>query len=89
MALLVACAGTLQQETGIVISVDSPAFGRVDGFELLTPDGRTVAFDTTELAFRPEFPAPHLNEHRLLADPIVVTYRTDGDRQVVTQLDDG
>ena len=87
-SVLVACEPTLEQEQGIVISIDSPALGRVDSFELLTPTGATYDFDTTELAFRPEFPASHLAEHRVLGDTIVVTYKQDGPRRIVTQLDD-
>ncbi len=87
-ATVVACEPTLQQETGVVIEVDSPALGRVDSFVLLNGDGERLSFDTTELEFRSEFPAPHLAEHRVLGDRIVVTYKTDGDRLVVTQLDD-
>ena len=60
----------------------------MDGFELLTTAGDIVTFDTSELRFRPEFPAAHLSEHQVLGDPIEVTYRTEGDRLVVTQLDD-
>ena len=84
----IACEPTLQQETGIVIDVDSPALGRVDGFELATLEGQTLDFDTTELEFRSEFPPSHLAEHRLLADHITVTYKLDDGRLVVTQLDD-
>jgi hypothetical protein len=87
-ATVVACEPTLQQETGVVIEVDSPALGRVDSFVLLNGDGERLSFDTTELEFRSEFPAPHLAEHRVLGDRIVVTYKSDGDRLVVTQLDD-
>ena len=83
-----ACESTLAQQVGIVYSVDSPALGQVDSFELLAPDGRILTFDTTDLRFRPEFPAAHLSEHQILGDPIEVTYRTDGDRLIVTQLDD-
>ena len=85
---VVACEPTLQQQTGVVIDVDSPALGRVDSFVLLNGDGERLVFDTTELEFRSEFPAPHLAEHRVIGDQIVVTYKTDGDRLVVTQLDD-
>ncbi len=74
---------------GIVVSVESPALGRVDRFELLTPDGRTLAFDTTELEFDSDFPLAHVAEHQLLSDPITVTYHNDGNRLVVTKLDDG
>jgi hypothetical protein len=85
---VVACEPTLRQETGVVIEVDSPALGRVDNFVLVNGDGDRLTFDTTELEFRSEFPAPHLAEHRVLGDQIVVTYKSDGDRRIVTQLDD-
>ena len=55
---------------------------------LLNAEGERLTFDTTELEFRSEFPAPHLAEHKVIGDLIEVTYRTDGDRLVVTQLDD-
>jgi len=84
-----ACEPTLEQESGVVIDIDSPALGRVDSFELLTTDGERLIFDTSELEFRSEFPAPHLAEHRILGDRIVVTYKQDRGRRVVTQLDDG
>ena len=74
---------------GIVVSVESPALGRVDRFELLTPDGRTLTFDTSELEFDSDFPLAHVAEHQLLSDPITVTYHSDGARLVVTKLDDG
>ncbi len=83
-----ACEPTLEQQVGIVYSVDSPALGQVDSFELLALDGRVLTFDTTGLRFRPEFPAAHLSEHQILGDPIEVTYRTDGNRLIVMQLDD-
>ena len=84
----VACEPTLQQQSGVVIAVDSPALGRVDTFRLLTPVGEILEFDTTEMEFRAEFPASHLNEHKVLGDRIEVTFKLDGDRRVVTQLDD-
>lgn len=87
-AALAACEPTLRQASGIVVEIDSPALGRVDSFELLTADGEIVTFDTTELRFRPEFPASHLAEHKVIGDIITVTYKQDGERLVVTQLDD-
>jgi hypothetical protein len=88
LTVVTACQPTLQQQTGIVFSLDSPALGRVDSFELLSRDGEIRTFDTSELRFRPEFPASHLAEHQVLGDAIVVTYRTEGGRLLVTQLDD-
>jgi hypothetical protein len=87
-AAVVACEPTLQQADGVVIEVDSPGLGRVDSFVLVTGDGERLAFDTTELEFRSEFPASHLTEHKVIGDVIEVTYKTDGDRLIVTQLDD-
>jgi hypothetical protein len=84
----VACEPTLRQQRGVVVAVDSPALGQVVSFELLTADGETVVFDTSELRFRSEFPASHLIEHKVIGDQIVVTYKQDGERLVVTQLDD-
>ena len=86
--LLTACGPSQSQETGVVLSVDSPALGQVDGFELLTEAGKTLTFDTTELQFDPEFPSPHIAEHQVLGEPIRVSYRTDGDRLVVIKLED-
>jgi hypothetical protein len=89
LPIAVGCEPTLRQETGIVVEVDSPALGRVDSFRLLTTEGQMLTFDTTSLQFRPEFPAAHLIEHQVIGDLIVVTYRQDGQRLVVIQLDDG
>jgi hypothetical protein len=89
LLVVVACGPSDPSETGIVISIDSPGLGRVDSFELLTPDGRTLSFDSSETQFRSEFPISHLSEHQLLSDPIEVTYREDGERLVVIKLDDG
>jgi hypothetical protein len=84
----VGCEPALQTDSGIVTSVDSPSIGVVDGFELQARDGRRLVFDTSGLAFHPEFPPTHLIEHQALAQPITVTYRTEGDRLVVVRLDD-
>jgi hypothetical protein len=88
LACAMGCAAALETESGVVITVDSPAIGRIDAFELRTSDGRIMTFDATELQHRPEFPAAHLTEHRALADPVRVTFRKDGERLVVVRLDD-
>jgi hypothetical protein len=88
MTLICACTPALQQASGVVIDIDSPALGRVDSFQLLTSDGERLTFDTTQMTFRAEFPAAHLAEHRVLGSRIVVTYKEDGGDLVVTQLDD-
>ena len=87
-AVVVACEPTLQQAEGVVLEVESPALGQVDSFVLLDSEGERLTFDTTELEFRSEFPASHLTEHKVIGDVIEVTYKTDGGRLIVTQLDD-
>ena len=84
---IIGCQPTLEQQVGVVDRVDSPALGRVDSFELLT-GGDILTFDTSGLRFRPEFPAAHLSEHQIIGDLIEVTFRTEGKRLIVTQLDD-
>jgi hypothetical protein len=85
---LAACGPSQPQQTGVVLRVDSPALGQVDSLDLLTKEGTVLTFDTTELAFSPDFPPSHVAEHQVLGEPIRVTYRTDGDRLVATQLED-
>ena len=85
---LVACGQPLESEAGLVVTVDSPSIGRVDGFELRTDDGEILTFDTTEMEFRPEFAAAHVAEHQRMAEPVRVTYRRDGDRRIVVRLAD-
>jgi hypothetical protein len=96
MVLLVAACTTeqaptaeTQHATGIVVSLESPALGRVDSFELLTPDGETLAFDTSGTTFDPGFPVSHLSEHQLISEPVAVTYRSEDGVLVVTKLEDG
>lgn len=78
----------LAQAAGIILAIDSPALGQVNGFELLTTEGERLAFDTSELPFDLDFPVAHLAEHQMLTSPILVTYRTDGDRLIVVALAD-
>ena len=85
---VLACEPPLQPAEGVVIEADSPGLGQVDSFVLVTGDGERLTFDTTELEVRSEFPASHLTEHKVIGDVIEVTYKTDGDRFIVTQLDD-
>lgn len=88
IGVVVACGQPLESADGLVVTVDSPSLGRVDAFELRTDDGRILTFDTTELEFKPEFPAAHLTEHQRMADPVRVTYRQEGDRRVAVRLAD-
>jgi hypothetical protein len=86
---LAACEPPLETETGLVIAVDAASLTDIRGFTLHTPDGRTIAFATDRVAFdQAGFPPQHLREHMAGADPVRVTYRVDGGRNVVIRLED-
>jgi len=76
-------------ETGWVTDVDDRSLTEVTGFTLRTADGRTVDFKVGRLAIdATSFPAGHLREHRLLNQPVVVTYREEGGGRVAVRLQD-
>jgi hypothetical protein len=88
-AFVAGCEPPLRTETGLVLRVDSPSLGRVDGFSLRTDDGRVVEFDTRSLRFdQGGFPAAHLSEHQASAERVRVTYRVSDGRNVVVRLAD-
>jgi hypothetical protein len=87
--LTAACGGTLQSETGLVISVQSTGPAAVDGFTLRTADGRLIDFSTRDTVFdRNGFPPEHLREHLALAQPVRVTYQSTDGRNEVVKLED-
>jgi hypothetical protein len=85
---IAACEPTLLQETGLVTSVRQPSLVAVEGFDLLTADGRTVEFSTRTTRFDVAFPVQHLGEHLALAQPITVTYKVVDGRNEVVKLAD-
>lgn len=86
--VLAGCATALRQETGIVVTIESAGLARVDGFTLRTADGRTLAFSTSGMRFTEGFPPQHLSEHRMLAEPVRVTWQERDGVNHVVRLDD-
>jgi hypothetical protein len=91
MAAVACGSDTLRTETGVVISVEQSGLAEVAGFTLRTSDGRELWFDTTETRFDAAgFPPQHLHEHRVLAEPVKVTYQAkDGTNHAVKLQDAG
>ena len=85
---IAACEPALQQETGLVTGIRQPSLATVEGFDLLTGDGRTVGFSTLTTRFDLAFPVQHLGEHMALAQPITVTYKVVDGRNEVVKLTD-
>jgi hypothetical protein len=94
--LLAACQSPSKAATqtvrGVLIAVDSHALQSFESIELRTDDGQ-------ELTFRP---APdyvpgggaqpmtpgHMRQHMALADPVLVTYRQEGDQLLAVTITD-
>jgi hypothetical protein len=85
---ITACEPTLLQETGLVTAIRQPSLTTVEGFDLLTGDGRTVRFSTLDTRFDAVFPVQHIGEHMALAQPITVTYKVVDGRNEVVKLAD-
>jgi hypothetical protein len=75
---------------GLVVDVDVRSPGDVRGFTLRADDEQILSFEigTLDLA-APGFNADHLTSHRATGAPVIVTYRTEGDRRIATRLIDG
>jgi hypothetical protein len=98
LALLLFCslacqtprAGT-QTVSGLMIDLNSRSIQQAESFTLRTDDGRELEFsvssDFNQGVAHPMTPG-HLRQHMALADPVRVTYRTEGTRLVATAIED-
>jgi hypothetical protein len=66
----------------------SPAPSKVKGFTLLTTAGDTLTFVLGELDNIEDFPPDSLYDRMSTEDPIRVDFTIDGDRLVVTHIED-
>jgi hypothetical protein len=74
---------------GLVVDVVSSGPVAVSRFTVRTADGTVMEFDVGTLDVSAGgFPAEHLGEHRLAAEPVVVLYRDEGGRHVAFKLED-
>lgn len=73
---------------GVVVAVDSPSLGQVNGFALQTPDGSAYDFTMGPLENATEFSPSHLSEHMATSSPIRVFYRLVNGSPVVYRLED-
>jgi len=94
--LVVACAPQVAQTpapaspiVGIVIAVDSPSLGKVNGFTLRdSATGVSIAFKLGLLENATEFSPSHLSEHMASSEPIRVFYRLEGGVATVYRIED-
>ena len=84
-------AAQTQTARGVLLDVVSPGIQQVDSFTLRTDDGQLLSFVTA-----PDFNAGvahlmtpgHMRQHMALADPVVVTYRSENGKLVALSATD-
>ena len=77
-----------EQMTGVVVSVDSSSLADVRGFVLRRPGGELVEFSLRSLQNGVDFAPGHLAEHQATAEPIRVTFVTEGAERLALRLED-
>ena len=86
---LAACGSSGHIAQGIVTDITPNGPVKVERFEIRTTDGTTLAFRVGTLELDGNaFPAEHLGEHRLTAQPVAVAYREEGGELVAYRLVD-
>jgi hypothetical protein len=75
--------------TGVVIAVEGAGPTSVEGFTLRTAEGTLYEFAVQRLEVGAGGkPAPHLREHQLSSEPIVVEYKVENGRHVALYYTD-
>jgi hypothetical protein len=75
---------------GVVVAIDQASITDVRGFSLRTSEGVTSAFRVDPARLAPDSFVPgHLREHRALATPVCVTFRSIESPAVALDLQDG
>ena len=75
--------------TGVVVGVESFGPASVERFTLRTSNGQVYDFAIETLATTSGGkPAPHLREHQLSSEPIVVEYKVENGRHVALYYTD-
>jgi hypothetical protein len=88
--LLMGCGVTgVQTVEGLVVEVVSDSLVDIEEFTLRTDQGERLRFSLGDVDFgHGGFPTTHLREHQALAQPVRVTYRLEGEINVVVRLED-
>ncbi len=73
---------------GVVVSVDTPSLGKVNGFDLRLADGSTLTLKVGVLENPTQFSPSHLLAHEATSVPIRAFYHLDNGTPVVYRLED-
>jgi hypothetical protein len=73
---------------GVVVAVDTPSLGKVNGFDLRLDDGSVVSLKVGTLENPTQFSPSHLLTHEATSVPIRAFYRLQDGAPVVYRLED-
>ena len=80
-------APATQSVRGQVLQVDARSLIELEALELLDGNGVVWRFEGRGIAI-PGFAPSHLNEHKLLGQPVEVFYRREGDALILRNITD-
>lgn len=78
---------TTQSIRGQVLQVDARSLIELEALELLDERGEIWRFEGRGIAI-PGFSPSHLNEHKLLGQPVEVFYHREGDELILRNITD-
>ena len=87
MALLfsLSCGDGLSEVEGLVTGVEARSAVEVERFTIEDDEGNVFTFTTEGFI---GFTTSHLREHMMLAEPVRVSYRKDGDALIAAFIED-
>ena len=87
MALLfsLSCRDKLSEVDGLVTDVEARSVVEVERFTIEDEEGRVFTFTTEGFI---GFTTSHFREHMMLAEPVRVRYRKDGDTLIAAFVED-
>ncbi len=82
---LLSCGDRLSEVEGLVIDVEERSVVEVERFTIEDEEGRVFTFTTEGFI---GFTTSHFREHMMLADPVRVRYKKDGDTLIAAFIED-
>ena len=85
MLFSLSCGDRLSEAEGLVTSVEPRSAVEVERFTIENDEGTVFTFTTEGFI---GFTTSHFREHMMLAEPVRVRYRTDGDTLIAAFVED-
>ena len=78
--------GGPERVRGVIVAVEARLVAQAESVTVRTDDGRELVFRVDPAV---DVSPGHLREHMTLAEPVLVTYRVEGDGLLALRIDDG